>query len=124
MTRFILFTINLIYKGENVKKKRKYKITATVFDKKGRILAKETNSYQKTHPLQLHYAKKAGKPHKVFLHAEIKAIIKAQKYGEPYKIFVERYDSKGNPVSAKPCCICELAIKEAGIQRVEYTIYK
>ena len=49
-------------------------------------------------------------------------IIKAQKFGEPYKILIERYNSEGEPVLAKPCEICQLAIKEAGIKRIEYTI--
>jgi deoxycytidylate deaminase len=104
------------------KPRRKYKITATIFDKHGRILAQESNSYTKTHPYQAKLAARAGKPNKVYLHAEIKAIIKAQKFGEPYKILIERYNSEGEPVLAKPCEICQLAIKEAGIKRIEYTI--
>lgn len=37
-----------------------YEIVATVYDKKGRVLAKEKNSYSKSHPLQAKYAAKVG----------------------------------------------------------------
>jgi deoxycytidylate deaminase len=54
----------------------------------------------------------------VYLHAEIAAIIKAK--GKGYKIKIERYSNKGKPLPSKPCPICELAIKEAGIKVVSY----
>ena len=98
-------------------------ITATIFDKKGKILAKAKNSYSKTHPFQAKMAQKVGKPEKVFLHAEIHAIIKALKTGkQPYKILVERYHRDGTPALAEPCEVCKMAIKEAGISKIEYTI--
>ena len=101
---------------------KKQKIKATIYDKKGRILSESYNSYHKTHPLQALYAKKVNKPDKIYLHAEISAIIKAQKFGEPYKIKIERYHKDGTPALAKPCPVCELAIKESGISVIEYTI--
>ena len=96
----------------------KHKIIATITNKKGVVVAKSTNSYSKTHPTQSKYATKCGEPYKVFLHAEIAAIIKAK--GQGYKIKVERFNKHGNPLPSKPCPICELAIKEAGIKIVEY----
>lgn len=101
--------------------KKTYEITATVCDKRGRVLAKEKNSYSKSHPLQAKYAAKVGLDNKIYLHAEIAAIIKANKTGIPYSIFVERYDKFGNPACAKPCPICNLFIAENGIKIVEYT---
>ena len=109
-------------KTKNRKNRKQYKLIATVFDKHGRILSIATNSYQKTHPYQAKLAKKVGEPHKVFLHAEIRAILKAQKFGSPHKIKIERYDACGNPVNAEPCKICKLAIKEVGIKLIEYTV--
>lgn len=107
---------------DNVKSRKQYKITATIYDKKGRILAVASNSYQKTHPYQAALAQKVGKPYKQYLHAEVAAIIKASKYGIPYKIFIERYGYKHKPMNAEPCIICKEAIKLANIKLIEYTI--
>lgn len=100
--------------------KRKYELTATTYDKRGRVIARGVNSYSRTHPLQMEYAVKAGK-YKPFLHAEIHAIIRSRR-ADIDKIKIERYDDNGNPKMAKPCSVCELAIKAAGIRFVEYTV--
>lgn len=96
-------------------------LVAKVFDKRGRLLSSGTNFPKKTHPEQARRAAQMGQDYKVFLHAEISALVKIRD-GIPYKITVERYGKKGQPLNAKPCPICELAIKEAGIKRIEYTI--
>ncbi len=103
--------------------KCKHDVVATVYDKRGKVLACCHNSYTKTHPIQAHYAKMAGGRfvEKIYLHAEIAAIIKAKGEGDAYKIKIERYSKDGSPRNAKPCPVCELAIKEAGISFVEYT---
>jgi deoxycytidylate deaminase len=95
-------------------------IKATVFDRRGKIVSTAVNSFIKTHPLQAKYACKCGEPYKQYLHAEVLAIIRAKGHG--YKIHVERYNKKGEPVLAKPCPICMLAIKESGIKEISYTI--
>lgn len=95
-------------------------ITATIYDKKGRILSVGHNSYKKSHPEQAKYAARVGQPERLYLHAEISALVKCR--GTPHKIRVERIDKKGEFKLAKPCPICELAIKEAGIKFVEYTV--
>lgn len=79
------------------------------------------NSYIKTHPRQAYYAEKVGLPNKIFLHAEIHAIVKCKNIEKAYKIVVMRFDSKGKPVNAKPCPVCENAIKESGIKNIEHT---
>lgn len=96
--------------------------TATVYDKQGRILSVAQNSYIKTHPIQAAFAKRVNNPEAQYLHAEVLAIIRSQKNGTPYKIKIERFFKNGKPALAKPCKICELAIKEAGISRIEYTV--
>lgn len=96
-------------------------IKATVYCRKGHVLATATNSYTKSHPIQKKHAMAVGLPFKEYLHAEVAAIIKAQKFGKPYRIKIERYSSDGTPMLAMPCPICQLAIKEAGIHFVEYT---
>lgn len=99
----------------------KPKLTATVYDKKGRVLSVGHNHYNKTHPTQARYAAKANMPHRMFLHAEISALVKCRNQ-DAYKIKIERYDAYGNPKLARPCPVCELAIAEAGISLVEYTV--
>lgn len=98
----------------------KHYIKATIFNRKGHVIAVGKNSYSKTHPMQAEYAIKNGLPSKVFLHAEIAALVKCRE--TPYRIKIERYDKKGNPKLAKPCPICEMAILESGIKIVEHTI--
>lgn len=56
----------------------------------------------------------------MYLHAEIQALVRAKSQG--YKIYICRIDCDGNTVMAKPCDICSMAIKEAGIKIVEYTV--
>lgn len=97
-----------------------HRVTAIVYDKRGRVLSVGENSYSKTHPEQARFALLAGEPLKQFLHAEVLALIRCK--GKPYKIKVERMNRKGTLMLAKPCPICELAIKQAGIKFIEYSI--
>lgn len=96
-------------------------LTARTYDKKGRLLSEATNRYDKTHPLQAYFAAKVGLPAKVYLHAEIAAIIRA---GDKkiYKIVIERVNPKTfKSLNAKPCPICQEAIKAFGIEFVSWT---
>jgi len=95
-------------------------LVATVFDRRGRVLSSGTNFPKKTHPVQAAHALRAGLPDKLFLHAEISALVKIRN-GIPFKIKIERYGKDGRPLLAKPCPICQLAIMEAGIKHVEHT---
>lgn len=101
--------------------KRRYKLTATTYDKRGRVIARGHNSYERTHPLQLEYAERAGQDWKPYLHAEIHAIIRSRG-ADIHKIRIERFGQNGEPKMARPCAVCELAIKAAGIRFVEYTV--
>jgi deoxycytidylate deaminase len=98
----------------------KVDVVATIYDKKGNLLARGYNSYTKTHPLQKRLASLAEQPDKIYLHAEIAAIIRC-KGKKPYRIVVERYDKQGRPVCSKPCKVCEIAIRLAGIKEITYT---
>jgi deoxycytidylate deaminase len=98
----------------------KIKVGAIVFNKRGRILSIGNNRYLKTHPLQKKCAEKADAPSKVYLHAEIDALVKC-KSESAYGISVARVNSKGEVRLAKPCKICQIAIKEAKIKLVEFT---
>jgi tRNA(Arg) A34 adenosine deaminase TadA len=101
--------------------KTRQNITAIIYDKRGRVLSIGKNQYLKTHPLQAKYAQEAGQHEKMFLHAEIHAIVRCKKLSKAHKIFVSRWDKKGNSMMAKPCVICQSAIKAAGIQIIEHT---
>lgn len=96
-------------------------LQAFCYDRKGRLLSSATNSYHKTHPLQKYFAEKVGSPAKVYLHAEIAAILAAR--GKPiYKIVITRHNPKTHkPLNAKPCPICAEAIRAFGIELVSYT---
>lgn len=96
-------------------------IIATAFSK-NRKLSVGVNSYTRSHPLQAKYAQSVGQPSKVFLHAEVSAIIKAMKFRQKIELLqVERYGKNDKMLLAKPCSICFLAIQEAGIQKIRYT---
>jgi len=98
----------------------KPRVYAVIVDKKGTVLSEGSNSFTKTHPTQAYFAEKVDLPLKVFLHAEISALVKVRK-GTPHKIYVARVDFEGTPMYAAPCPICAEAIAQSTIQSVEYT---
>ena len=100
---------------------KQHHILAKCYDKRGRLLAAAFNSYTKSHPLQSYFARKVGhSEHKIYLHAEIHAILKCR--GKAiHRISVERYDAQGLPVNAQPCPICQEAIRAFGIKIVGHT---
>jgi hypothetical protein len=95
-------------------------ICAFVYDKRGRLLSSGQNSYVKTHPLQAKIAAEVGEPHKVFLHAEVSALLKCD-WKKAHRILVTRYGKDGKPLLAKPCVICRSVIKLTNIKIVEHT---
>ncbi len=102
--------------------KKRFNITATILDKHGKVISVGHNSYVKTHPLQAQLAHKVGKDKKVFLHAEVAAIIKAGKrIKKAHTIYITRYNAKGDPVNACPCAICSSLIHAVRIPNVVYT---
>ena len=96
-------------------------ITAIIYDKRGKVLAIGKNSYVKTHPLQSKTAKRVGLPNKEFLHAEIAAIVKCQDLSRAKRILVIRINRAGKTLLAKPCAVCQAALKDAGIKIVDHT---
>jgi len=100
---------------------QKQDITAIIYDKRGRVLSIGRNSYTKTSTYQKFHAEKVGLPDKIYLHAEISAIIKLRDYQKPYKMFVSRLMKDGSFGNAKPCPICQSAIEASGINAVEFT---
>jgi tRNA(Arg) A34 adenosine deaminase TadA len=100
---------------------KRFSVTAIIYDKKGNVLSVGKNSYVKTHPLQAHYARRAGEPYKVFLHAEIHAITRCADLDKAHRIAIFRYREDGSPAKAEPCKICAQAIAKTNIKVVEHT---
>ena len=98
----------------------KHTLIARCYDKRGTLISSATNSYTKTHPLMVHYGQQTGNPNRPYLHAELAALLKCGTR-RPFSIFVERIRKDGSTALAKPCPICERAIKAWGVQRVAYT---
>lgn len=96
-----------------------FKVAAFITDKHGHVISKGVNSYTKTHPMQAEYAEKSGRDNKIYLHAEIAALVRAKK--KPYAIYVARKFKNEEFALAKPCPVCRLALKEAGIKKIVYT---
>jgi tRNA(Arg) A34 adenosine deaminase TadA len=100
--------------------RKKYVIKATTYDKRDRIISVGHNNYTKSHPLMAHFGKLVGLPEKIYLHAEVDALIRA---GDkvPHSIVIERYNAEGLPELAKPCPVCDAAIKAWGVKYVFWT---
>ena len=100
---------------------KRHEITAIIYDKRGNVLSIGKNSYFKTHTLQAKYARDVGESYKIYLHAEIHAITRCAKLENAHKMVITRYDSEGKPANAKPCRICQEAIKHTKIKIIQHT---
>jgi tRNA(Arg) A34 adenosine deaminase TadA len=98
----------------------KHLILAKSYDKKNRQVSQAFNSYQKSDPLQKHFAVLAGMPEKQKLHAEILCLKRAGDK-QVHTLTIERYGKDGRMLLARPCAICTLAIKAFGVGRIIYT---
>lgn len=92
--------------------KNRVRVYAVITNKSGIVISEGSNSYVKTHPYQKHCGVRVGLFDKEYLHAECRAIIRSRGKGE--NLYIARVDSKGKPMAAKPCPICQLAIEDHG----------
>jgi len=90
--------------------------------KKNRVIATAVNQETKSHPVQAHWAQRVGRPQKIFLHAELSALIKAREQAD--KIIVVRVG--GNNYSelrmSKPCPVCSAYLRECGVKHIHYSV--
>jgi deoxycytidylate deaminase len=100
--------------------RKKYVIFARALDRRGRVISTGENNYNKTHPLMQHFAEKVGLDEKIYLHAEVLALIRAGE-AKVHTLVVARYNSDGSPALAKPCPVCQAAIKAWGVKEIIYT---
>jgi len=99
----------------------KYSLTAIIKDKKNKIISIGKNSYIKTHPKMVKLANKIGKynSRKVFIHAEIDAIIKCNNLDKAYTIEIYRVDkSQTKYLCSRPCILCSYGIAETPIKKI------
>ena len=86
---------------------------------KNKVIVAATNLETKSHPIQAKFAERVGLHEKIYLHAEIAALVKCRE--DVDTIIVARVNPQGKLRMARPCPICQLALKEAGITHVHYT---
>lgn len=87
--------------------------------KKSKVIATAVNLEKKSHPFQAKLAKRVGLCEKIYLHAEVSALIKAREDADT--IIVARIDKQGKLRNSKPCPICSFALEQQGIQNIYYT---
>lgn len=104
---------------ESVDGSKRYYVIAATLDRHNNVIATAENSYVKTHPMQASLAAKVGRPCKGYLHAEIGALVKS--YTKAESIMVVRSTRKGLTKCAKPCDICMMALREAGVRKIYYS---
>jgi deoxycytidylate deaminase len=102
--------------------KNKFYVAAATLDKRGRVIAIGENSSIKTHPLMQYYSCLVKDKHKIYLHAEISALVKSQR--EVETLVVVRVNKHGKMALAKPCSVCQLAIKDARVKKIFYSTEK
>jgi len=100
--------------------KNKPVVKASCYDKRGRLISSAYNSFTKTHPLQAYFASLLGMPKKIYLHAEVAALLRAGKT-PVHRIHIDRWGSAGQLLLAKPCPICMEAIKAYGVKLITYS---
>jgi tRNA(Arg) A34 adenosine deaminase TadA len=98
---------------------QRYYVGCATLDRHDNIIAVARNSYCKTHPTQARLATKTGRPSREYLHAEIGALVKS--YTKAESIVVVRITKRGLTRCARPCDICMLALKEAGVKSIYYS---
>lgn len=99
----------------------KQTVTAIIYDKHGRAVSIGKNSYTKTHPIMMKHGEKVGRPQKIYLHAEVDAILKCRNIDKAYKLCVYRYGKNGELLNAKPCPVCMSVIELTPIKIIEHS---
>jgi deoxycytidylate deaminase len=114
---------NIICTSNRYKDRYKYIgaffLIAATLDKRRRIISIGENSLTKTHPLMYHYSSKSKMNHKIYLHAELSAMVKS--HSPAHSIMVIRVSRGGEYAMAMPCPLCMMAINEANIKKVYYS---
>ena len=79
------------------------------------------NKEKKTHPFQARLAERVGLFEKIYLHAEIHALVNARANADTIVVTRMGGHSHDELRMAKPCPVCSLALEEAGIKNIIYS---
>jgi len=104
---------------ETAKSSPSKKQVGAVLLNRSKVILTATNLEKKSHPIQARFAERVGLGEKIYLHAEIAALVKCRE--ECDTIVVARVNPQHKLRMAKPCPICDLALKEAGISKIYYS---
>lgn len=98
----------------------KKKIGAVLL-RKNKVITTATNLQHKSHPLQAQLAERVGLKEKIYLHAEINALIKARE--DVDTIVVARIGGHFHNElrNSKPCPICRMALEMNNVRRIIYS---
>jgi len=98
------------------------RVGAVLYNSKKREITSATNNDFKSHPLQARWAERVGLDEKIYLHAEMACLIKAREDADTV-VVVRLGGHDGQSLrNARPCPICEPALRFAGIKHVYYSI--
>ena len=95
-----------------------HRIGCLILNRKGIVISTGYNLL-KSHPIQYEYADLVGEPYKIYLHAEVRALIKCKE--KPHHLYTMRLSKTGDYLLSKPCCICVQYIKDSGVKYISYT---
>jgi deoxycytidylate deaminase len=102
---------------------KKYFVGALALDSRSNPVCVGFNSYTKSHPYQKKLSERISIENireKIYLHAEISALIRCK--GEAETLIVARIGVDDNIFRlARPCPICQEAIRQSGIKKVYFT---
>ncbi len=104
---------------ETAKSSPSKKQVGAVLLNRSKVVLTATNLEKKSHPVQARFAERVGLGEKIYLHAEIAALVKCRE--ECDTIVVARVNPQHKLRMAKPCPICDLALQEAGITKIYYS---
>lgn len=104
---------------ETAKSSPSKKKVGAVLLRKNKVIATAVNLEKKTHPLQAKFAQRVGLVEKIYLHAEVSALIKAREDADT--IVVARVNNQNKLRNSCPCKVCALALEEAGVKNIYYS---
>jgi tRNA(Arg) A34 adenosine deaminase TadA len=89
--------------------------------RKSKVIVTATNLEKKTHPIQASFAEKVGMKEKIYLHAEINALIKAKEDVDTIVVARIGGHSHNELRMSKPCPICQMALEIKQVRKVIYS---
>ncbi len=98
------------------------KVGAVLYNSRRRVITTAVNNDYKSHPRQAWWAQRVGLDEKIYLHAEMACLIKAREAADTI-VVVRLGGHDGNSLrQARPCPVCEPALRYAGIKHVYYSV--